>query len=85
MAESQTGQERTEEATPKKRSDAREKGDVVRSRELTTTMILFAAVLAVYLTAERFFAGMMTLLREGFSISRAEIFDPMISYNATMS
>jgi len=85
VAESQTGQERTEEATPKKRSDAREKGDVVRSRELTTTMILFAAVLAVYLTAERFFAGMMTLLREGFSISRAEIFDPMISYNATMS
>lgn len=85
MAESQTGQERTEEATPKKRSDAREKGDVVRSRELTTTMILFAAVLAVYLTAERFFAGMMTLLREGFSVSRAEIFDPMISYNATMS
>ena len=85
MAESQTGQERTEEATPKKRSDAREKGDVVRSRELTTTMILFAAVLAVYLTAERFFAGMMTLLREGFSISRAEIFDPMVSYNATMS
>lgn len=86
MAEDkQTGQERTEEATPKKRSDAREKGDVVRSRELTTMMILFAAALGFYLTSDRFFDGLTALLRQGFSPSRAQIFDPAHIYAATVS
>lgn len=38
MAESDAG-ERTEEATPRKREEARKKGQVVRSRELTTAAV----------------------------------------------
>ena len=71
MADNQTGQERTEQATPKKRSDAREKGNIPRSRELTTTMILFAAGLGFYLSSDRFFSSLTELLRRGFSLSRA--------------
>ncbi|NIQ11039.1 MAG: flagellar biosynthetic protein FlhB, partial [Gammaproteobacteria bacterium] len=39
MAEEQF-QERTEQPTPKRLSDAREKGQVPRSRELTTMLVL---------------------------------------------
>lgn len=42
MAED-TGQERTEEATPKRREEARKKGDIPRSRDLTTMLMLLAA------------------------------------------
>jgi flagellar biosynthetic protein FlhB len=42
MAEDRTG-ERTEQATPKRRADARKKGQVPRSRELTTALILLMA------------------------------------------
>lgn len=42
MAE-ETGQERTEQATPKRRDEARKKGDIPRSRDLTTMMMLMAA------------------------------------------
>lgn len=84
MADNPSGQERTEEATPKKRSDAREKGDVARSRELTTMMLLLAAVLGFYLNSDRFFFGLTDLLTQGFSLSRAQIFDPMATYNATV-
>jgi len=85
VADNQTGQERTEEATPKKRSDAREKGNIPRSRELTTTMILLAAGLAFYLSSDRFFSHLTDLMRQGFSLSRAQIFDPMHTYNATVA
>ena len=38
MAED-TGQERTEDATQKKRDDAKRKGQVPRSKELSTTLV----------------------------------------------
>ncbi|MCW9052023.1 MAG: EscU/YscU/HrcU family type III secretion system export apparatus switch protein, partial [Motiliproteus sp.] len=43
MAEEETGQEKSEEPTAKRLQDAREKGDVARSKELTTTVLLLAA------------------------------------------
>ena len=42
MAEQDSAQERSEQATPKRRQDAREKGDIARSRELNTMAILMA-------------------------------------------
>lgn len=45
MAEEQQGQEKTEEATPRKLEKAKEEGQVARSRELSTVMIVtFGAV-----------------------------------------
>ena len=41
MAE-EAQQDRTEQATPKRRQDARDKGDVPRSRELTMTGVMLA-------------------------------------------
>jgi flagellar biosynthesis protein FlhB len=42
-------QERTEKATPKKRQDAREKGQIARGAELPAALSLFAALSALYL------------------------------------
>tara|TARA_R110002096_G_scaffold5085_32_gene23785 strand:+ start:2202 stop:3326 length:1125 start_codon:yes stop_codon:yes gene_type:complete len=84
MAENQTGQERTEEATPKKREDSRKKGDIPRSRELTTTMILFGAVAGFAMNADHFFSGLRDVLTRNFSLSRSDIFDPMHTYYASI-
>jgi flagellar biosynthetic protein FlhB len=46
-----TGQERTEQATPKKKQEARKKGQVAQSREISSVMILMAS------TAFFYFAG----------------------------
>ena len=40
-----SGQDRTEEATPKRIADARKKGDVPRSRELNTVLMLLASLI----------------------------------------
>ena len=44
MAEDQ-GQERTEEATAKRREDFRKKGQVAQSREVNTAMLLASSIL----------------------------------------
>jgi flagellar biosynthetic protein FlhB len=41
--------EKTEPATPKRKQDARKKGQVVRSAELNSALVLLAGILAVYL------------------------------------
>ena len=46
MAESESGQEKTEEPTPKRLLDSRKKGDSPRSPELATAAVFLAAVLA---------------------------------------
>ena len=49
MSQTDTAQERTEQATPKRLADARRKGQVARSKELTTALVMLvgAAVLLV--------------------------------------
>lgn len=49
MAENQEGQEKTEQATSKKISDAREKGQVAKSQELPSALLLFTAALMLLL------------------------------------
>ncbi|MDH4046670.1 MAG: flagellar biosynthesis protein FlhB [Gammaproteobacteria bacterium] len=74
MAEEQL-QDRTEQATPKRLEDARKKGDVPRSRELTMTGVMLAGSSALLFMA----APMASKIVGGFSdalvIERANIFD----------
>lgn len=46
-----SSQEKTEEATPKRLRDARKKGQVAKSKDLNTVVILIAAVAAIWATA----------------------------------
>lgn len=84
MAENDSAQEKTQEATPKKREDSKKKGQVPRSRELTTTLLLFGGAAAFMLSGEGFFSGLTDILTRSFTISRAQIFDPYMPYNATL-
>lgn len=76
MAESDSGQERTEEATPKRLQDAKDKGDIPRSKELNTVAILMGGVGALIAFGGSISAGLSGMMSSNFQFSRDEIFDP---------
>ncbi len=75
MAE-ETGQEKTEEPTEKRLREAREKGDIPRSRELGSTALLLSAAAAALLFGETVATTMMRVMQENFTLDRQDIFDP---------
>lgn len=68
-------QERTEQATPKRREDARKKGDVPRSRELTMTAVMLAGASAMLLFSESFSRQLLLSMTRALSIDRTQAFD----------
>ncbi len=74
MAED-TGQERTEEATPRRKQQAREKGQVPSSRELNTMVMMLAAAGAVALLGPGIVRGIQELAVWNLQVSREQIFD----------
>ena len=62
MAEQDSGQERTEEATPKRQQDAKDKGDIPRSKELNTTAILLGGVGALMAFGDSIAAGLSSMM-----------------------
>ncbi|MDZ7804175.1 flagellar biosynthesis protein FlhB [Thiohalophilus sp.] len=76
MAED-TGQERTQEATPHRKQQAREKGQVASSRELNTMLVMLISGMAVLLLGPGAIDDMLELIGRHLDISRQVIFDPM--------
>ncbi len=74
MAEEQL-QERTEQATPKRREDARKKGDVPRSRELTMTGVMLTGAASLLLFSAPFANRLLTTFADGLQFERAAAFD----------
>ncbi|MGH8551432.1 MAG: flagellar biosynthesis protein FlhB [Methylococcales bacterium] len=68
-------QERSEEPSAKRLSDAREKGQIARSRELNTFVVLVVGSALLMLSGDRVSSGLADLMRAEFQISRADIFD----------
>lgn len=76
MAEQQdNGQERTEEPTPKRLREAREKGEVARSRELTMTAVMLTGSGLLLLYGPRLARNAGRMLEDALSIERESIFD----------
>jgi len=73
--ENEDGQEKTEEATSKRLEDAREKGQVPRSRELTTTAMLLMAALSLSVMGGHMIEQLGQLMHHGLVIERAKVFD----------
>ncbi|MEA1868305.1 MAG: flagellar biosynthesis protein FlhB [Thermodesulfobacteriota bacterium] len=71
-----SGQERTEKATPKKLREAREKGQVPRSRELNTLVLLLVASSYFLFMGETLAEGIAKITIRGFQPLRSHIFDP---------
>jgi len=75
MAED-TEQERTEEPTAKRLSEAREKGQIPRSRELNTLAMLLAGSLAMFVFGHWIMQNLGKLMEGDFRLNRQDIFDP---------
>ena len=84
MAEhdSTEAQERTEAATARRRAEAREKGQIPRSRELNTMVMLSAAALMLLAGGASLGEAMNSLLRENLALPRAALFDAAQTYAA---
>lgn len=76
MAEEDSGQERTEDPTPKRRKDAKEKGQIARSRELSTTLLMLGSAAGLFVFGDYMGQGITALIDTNFRINRADIFDP---------
>ena len=63
-------QERTERATPRKREQAREKGQVARSADISSVCVLLAGVLALYFFSHHLYRGLAAVIRSGLSFDR---------------
>ena len=67
MAEEQQGQERTEQPTAKRLTEARKKGQVARSRELNTLLVMLASAIALWLLSGPAMSGLIALLSDALS------------------
>ena len=75
MAED-TGQERTEQPTPRRIQQAREKGQVPTSRELNTMLMMLIAGSTIMLIGPGIVDDFLDMFRRFLNISRENIFDP---------
>ena len=66
MADQNSDQEKTEKATPKKRREAREKGQVAKSQELVSVAILLACLTVFYFDSYDMLEKLLSIMRELF-------------------
>lgn len=74
MAGQDDAQEKTERASPKRLQDAREKGQIARSRELTTMFVLLGGVAALKLSGTHLVAGMSAIMQAGLALTREDLY-----------
>ncbi len=75
MPEGQDQQEKTEKATPKKRSKARKDGDVAKSREVASVAVLLAGLSTLYLFGPFMHSHMSYLMKRSFLLIRTPVLD----------
>lgn len=75
MAESESGQDRSEEPTQKRIDEARRKGQIARSKELNTLAVTLGGAGAALMFGGQIGLDMMEVMRAGFSFSREALMD----------
>jgi flagellar biosynthetic protein FlhB len=75
MAENDA-QERTEQATPKRLEEARRKGQIPRSRDLSAAAVTLTGGLALYVMGGQVGGQLYQLMRRGLTLSREQALDP---------
>lgn len=76
MAENENGQERTERATSKQLNEAREKGQIPRSREFNTAALMLASAVGLLWLGGRIMIYLQEIMRRSLSLTREELFKP---------
>lgn len=75
MAENQDGQEKTEQATSRRLEQAREKGQVARSRELGTSAVLLASGIGLLVLGPDIARSLKSAMTDIYTMDRSQIFD----------
>ncbi len=75
MAEDKDGTEKSEEPSEKKLRESREKGEVPRSIELTTLMMMLVSSVFLYFFGYYMMEDFSIILEQGLSFDRAHAFD----------
>src|ERR1044072_3901742 len=70
---SESGEERTERATPKRLEEARKKGQVPRSTELSTAAVCIAAAVAIYSLGSMAAGQFADLMHDSLSLRPATV------------
>ena len=79
MAENDTQQsERTEQPTPKRLEDARKKGQVPRSRELSMTLVMMAAACSFIVMRPYLATKLTEILELGLTLERGVVLDARV-------
>ncbi len=76
MAENENGQERSEQPTAKRLRESREKGQVARSREFNTFVMLMTGGVYLLFAGGDMAARLGALATDGWTLERGLIFDP---------
>lgn len=82
MAEEENGQEKTEDATFKRLEKAKDEGQVARSRELGTTLLLMTGGFCLLIFGSDLSAKIQSVMTTNFTFDRVSAMDPnrMISH-----
>lgn len=75
MAENEDGTEKTEDASAKKLEQAREKGNVARSKDLSSAVLLVVAAFSMYMIGMLIVDDLTRLYAFNFSLAREDLFD----------
>lgn len=75
MAENEDGQEKTESATPKRREEARRKGQIPRSRDLSAAAVLMTGGVALSSLGSQIGGDLYSLMRRSLTITREQALD----------
>lgn len=75
MAENEDGQEKTESATPKRLEDARRRGQIPRSRDLSTAAVMMTAGAGLYMLGGQMGGNLYGMMRRGLALSREQALD----------
>ncbi|MDX1795234.1 MAG: flagellar biosynthesis protein FlhB [Hydrogenovibrio sp.] len=85
MAENQDGTEKTEEPSEKKLREAREKGQVPRSKELSTLLMTLSAAVFLYFFGHYMVQDFEEIMTQGLQLDRAHAFDMSMATNRILS
>ncbi|NVF14500.1 flagellar biosynthesis protein FlhB [Vreelandella maris] len=80
MADNDSDQEKTEEATPRRQEKAREEGQVARSRELNTFLLLLGGVIGLYSMGGMLYDQLGAVMEQAFLFERRQAMEstPML-------
>ena len=78
MAEEQLGQERSEQPTSKRLEEARKKGQVARSRELNTFLVVVGSMAFIWLTGGQLIDSILTFIKQSLSPAGEILYNPTL-------